>query len=125
MQLPEPLARAGVRRPQRAEHARRRRDLLDRPKRGRVRRHPAEQRVLLPDRSEVSDARAAIGKRRCQVGDHPAGIMTTTPLLDHPQVRRQRAREPSLSATWATSALPGCDTRPAPSAVTSTVTERP
>ena len=32
---------------------------------------------------------------------------------------------PSLSATWPNNALPACETRPAPSAVTSTVTERP
>jgi hypothetical protein len=32
---------------------------------------------------------------------------------------------PTLSATWPSSALPACETRPAPSAVTSTVTERP
>ena len=46
-----------------------------------------EQRVLLPDRAEVRDALAAVGEHHREIADHPARIMTTTPLLD----RRQAA----------------------------------
>ena len=51
--------------------------------------------------------------------------MTTPSPLDCGQTNRQRAREPHLVATCPSSAVPACDTNPAPSAVSSTVTKRP
>ena len=50
--------------------------------------------MLLADRSEVSDALAAVGEHHRQITDHPARIMTTTPLLEHRQSARQRTLEP-------------------------------
>ena len=74
---------------------------------------------------EVRHALPAVGEHHRQVADHPARIMTTPPLLQAGQAQRQRPSEPNLSATCASSAVPACETRPAPSDVTSTVTERP
>ena len=97
VQLPEPLACAGVRRAQRVQHPRLRRDSIEHPERGRVRRDRPEQRVLLPDRAEIRDALAAVGQHHREIDDHPAGIMTTTPLLDPRQPARHSAREPELA----------------------------
>ena len=96
VQLPEPLACAGVRRAQRVQHPRLRRDPVEHPERGRVRRDRPEQRVLLPDRPEIRDALAAVGQHHREIGDHPAGIMTTTPPFDPRQPARHSAREPEL-----------------------------
>ena len=93
MQLPEPRLRTGVS-PAQGVQQPGRRDPIDHPKRGRVRRHRPEQRVLLANRAEVSDALAAIDQHHRQIADHSARVMTATPLLDHGQTGRQPLREP-------------------------------
>jgi hypothetical protein len=51
---------------------------------------------MITHRAEVRDALAAVGQHHRQIADHPAGIMSTTPLLDSRQSQRQRLREPEL-----------------------------
>jgi hypothetical protein len=86
----------------------------------------AQRRVgLLSYPGQFRDALAAIDEHHREIADHAARVMTTTPLLDRTQPQRQHFVSPTLSATCATSALPACDTKPAPSDVTSTVTGRP
>src|ERR1039458_537456 len=125
MQLPEPRPGPGVSQPDRVQQPWRGRDPVDDPKRRRIRRHRPEQHLLLTDSTEVRDAFAAVGQHHREVADHPARVMTATPLLDPSQPRRQRRGDPTLSAPWAISALPARETKPAPSDVTSTVTGRP
>ena len=96
VQLPEPLARPRVRRAQRVQQPRLRRDPVDHPERGRVRRHRPEQRLLVAHRAEIRHALAAVGEHHRQITDHPARVMTATPLLQPRQPQRQRAREPEL-----------------------------
>ena len=93
-ELPEPLTRRGVRGADRVQQPRCRCDPRDRPKRGRVRRHLAKQRLLLSDRAQVRHALAAVGKHHRQIADHPTQIMPTTTTLDARKTRRQRVRQP-------------------------------
>jgi hypothetical protein len=95
-QLPEPLARAGERDPDRLQQPWRRRDPVDHPKRCRVRRHLTEQRVLLTNRTEIRHALAAINEHHREIADHPARVMTATPTLDRGQPPRERPRESHL-----------------------------
>ncbi len=95
MHLPEPLTRAGMRGTKLAKQLLGR-NPVDDPKRGRVRRDRAEQRLLLADRAEIGHALAAIGQHHRQVPDHPTRIMTTLPLLEHCQPHRQPRRQPQL-----------------------------
>jgi hypothetical protein len=88
MQLPEPSPGARVRDPDRVQQPRLRRDPLDHPKRRRVRRDRPKQRVLLPDRTEIGDALAAVDEHHREIADHPARVMTATPLLDRRQPQR-------------------------------------
>jgi hypothetical protein len=96
VQFPEPLAGADVRDTDRFQQPWRGRDPVDHPKRGRVRRDRPEQRLLLTDRAEVRDTFAAVGEHHREIADHPARVMTATPLLDRRQPQRQRLREPDL-----------------------------
>ena len=41
--------------------------------------------VLLTDRTEVGDALTAVDQHHREITDHPARVMTTTPLLDRAQ----------------------------------------
>jgi hypothetical protein len=94
IKLPEPCPGAGMRYADRVQHAWCGRDPVDDPERRRVRRHLPEQRILLTDRTQIRDALAAVDQHHRQVPDHPARVMTTTPLLDPRKPPRQRAREP-------------------------------
>src|SRR5271168_2933977 len=96
MQLPEPLARLRMRDTQGIQQPRCRSDPVDHPKRCRVRRHRPEQRVLLADHTEVRDALAAVDEHHREIAEHPARVMTATPLLDLGQLPRERSREPHL-----------------------------
>jgi hypothetical protein len=51
--------------------------------------------------------------------------MATPTRLEHPSRIESARVNPTVSATWPSSAVPACETRPAPSAVTSTVAHRP
>ena len=96
IKLPEPSPRPRVRLPDRVQQPWRGRDPVDHPKRRRVRRHRPEQHVLLTDRTEVRHALATIGHHHHEIANHPARVMTATPLLDRSQPQRQRLREPHL-----------------------------
>ena len=72
MQLPEPGAGARVRDTDRVQQPWLRRDPVDHPKRGRVRGHRPEQRVLLTDRTEDRHALAAVGQHHRKIAEHPA-----------------------------------------------------
>ena len=96
MQLPEPRPRPGVRDPEGVQQPRLRRDPVNHPERRRVRRHGPEQRQLLTDRAEIRDALAAVDEHHREIADHPARVMTATPLLDRPQPPRQHLREPQV-----------------------------
>jgi hypothetical protein len=94
VQLPEPLARPGVRRAQRVHKRGVRRDPVDHPKRRGVRRDCAEQRLLVAHGTEIGNALTAVGEHHRQIADHAARIMATTPLLDRDKAQRQRPRGP-------------------------------
>jgi hypothetical protein len=96
VKLPEPRACPRVRRPNSLQQPRRRRDPVDHPKRGRARRNRPEQHVLISLRAEIGHTLAAIGEHHRHVPDHPARVMTATPLLDPSQPQRQRAGQPEL-----------------------------
>ena len=124
--LPEPRPRPRVRIPDSVQQPRRGGDPVDRPERGRVRRHRSEQRVLITGRAQVRQALAAIGEHHREIADHPARVMTATPLLEPRQTHRERTREPDLVRDLPEQRGPRVlDTSPAPSDVTSTVTGRP
>ena len=94
--LPEPRSGARVRIADRVQQARHRRDPVDHPECGRVKRHRPKQRLLLTNPAEIRDALAAVREHHGEIADHPARIMTTPPLLDPRQPHRQRAGEPDL-----------------------------
>jgi hypothetical protein len=96
VQIPEPRPCAGVRRAHRVQRARRRRDPVDHPERGRVRRDLTEQGVLIADRAQVRDTLTTVGEHHREIAEHPARIMATTPLLARCQPRRQRTCQPDL-----------------------------
>ena len=101
-------------------------DPVDQPKRRRVRRDRPEQRLLIAHRAQVRQAVAAIGEHHRQIPDHPARVMPAAPLDAPPPARTTAPRvSPTRSATSASNAAPACDTKPSPSAVTSTVNRRP
>ncbi len=95
-QLPEPLPGACVRDTEGVQQPWLRHNPVDHPKRRGVRRHRPEQRVLLTNRTEIGYALAAIDQHHREITDHPARIMTTTPLLQASQPPRKRHREPHL-----------------------------
>ena len=120
------LARPRVRGAQRVQQLRVARDPVDHPKRGRVRRDRPEQRLLVAHRAQIG--RGSRRRRRASPPDRGS------PGQGHARdgaacIAASRSDSapvsPSQSATCASSALPACDTKPAPSAVTSTVTRRP
>ena len=123
--LPEPLARAARARsgPRRASRASERSSGPSETRSSQT--PPPRTALLLADRTEVSDALAAVGEHHREITDHPARVMATTPLLDRPQPDRQRPREPDRVGDLAQQRAPACETSPAPSDVTSTVTHRP
>jgi hypothetical protein len=110
--LPEPRPRPGVRIPDSVQQPRRGGDPVDRPERGRVRRHRSEQRVLITGRAQVRQALA------------PSASITARSRITRPESRPRRcclspARRiesalvsPTLSATCPSSAVPACDTSP-------------
>ena len=124
-ELPHTRTRASVRITQSIEQARSARDPINHPKRGRRRRRGPEQGSLIADRSQVRQTVTAVGEHHRQITDHPATVMTagTQPRLADRDV--QRPRQPDLSATCASNALPACETNPSPSALTFTMIWRP
>ncbi len=107
VQFPEPLTRSGVSSPERFEHARGLSDLLNHPERCRVRRDRPEQRLLLTDAAEVSDALAAVSEHHRQITDHCAGVMTTPALLECCEPDRQRPGQADLVADLGDQRGPG------------------
>jgi hypothetical protein len=105
------LARTGMRGGERVQQPGRRRDPVHDSEHGQVRRHRAEQRVLIAQRPKVSRA-TAVGKHHREIADHTARIMPGPTLLEIRQAHRQRSVSPLLSATWANNALRACDTSP-------------
>ncbi len=95
-QGPDMLASPGVRVGERVEQPGRRRDPVNDPERGRVRRHRPEQRVLVTHRSEIGKAVSAVGEHHRQVADHAPGIVPGLALLQTRQTHRQRRGEPAL-----------------------------
>ena len=126
VQLPEPLARPRVRRAQRVQQ---------RPASTRSGRSPETRssptppaRTAPPDRAPRRGPTRTRRRRRASPPDRgsPGPGHDRAGAASSPASRSDSARvSPSLSATCASSALPACDTKPAPSAVTSTVTGRP
>jgi hypothetical protein len=96
VQFPEPLPRPRprVRRAHSNHQHRVGGDPVDRPKRGRVRRHQPEQRLLLADHRQIEHALPTAGEHHRQIPNHPARIMPTSALLEHREPQRQPAREP-------------------------------
>jgi len=82
-EIPYAHARSRVRALKRLEHARRRCDLVDHPKRRRVRRDRPEQIDLVTDRAQIGEAVATVGEHHRQITDHPprivAGVALTQP----------------------------------------------
>jgi hypothetical protein len=73
----------------------------------------------------MSDALAAVGQHHRQIADHPAGIRSTTPLLDSRQSQRQRLREPELVGHLGEQRAARARDQARSVRVTSTVTGRP
>jgi hypothetical protein len=95
-QLPDMLARTGMRIGERVKQPRRRRDPVHNAKRGRVRRDRPEQRVLVTQRADVGEAVSAVGEHHREIADHAAGIVPGPARLQALQAHRQRLREPTL-----------------------------
>jgi hypothetical protein len=95
-QIPQSCSSAGMRGAQRVDRVGVAGDLIDHPKRRRVRRCPAEQRGLIADHRHVRQTVAAIGKHHCQVPDDAAAIVAASPQLQRAELPRQRPRQAGL-----------------------------
>src|SRR6266545_3438811 len=69
-------------------------DRVDHPKRRRVRRHAAEQILLVAQRAQIREAVAAVGEHHDQVAQHDPRIMRRRALPRRRHRRRQRPRQP-------------------------------
>jgi hypothetical protein len=92
--LPGVLARPRASGPQRVEQVGIAGDLIDHPKRGSVRGHGAEQRLLVADRTQVGQAVTAVGEHHRQIPDNATGIVLALALTDPAQRVRQCPRQP-------------------------------
>jgi hypothetical protein len=95
-QLPKPGAGAGVRAAQPADRVRIAGDLIDHPKRRRIRRHAAEQRGLITHRREVRKAIAAVSEHHRQIAHDTAAVMAAGSQPQIRQLARQRPRQAGL-----------------------------
>jgi len=92
--FPDTRTRAGVRITHSIEQARCAHDPIDHPKRGRRRRRGPEQRGLIRNRTQISQAITAVSEHHRQITDHPSAVMTARPQSGLPDRDTQRPRQP-------------------------------
>jgi hypothetical protein len=99
-------------------------DRVDDTPGGRRRRHLAEQLGLLAQHIQVGQAAAPVRDGHDQIPHHLVRVVGRPPASSGRHLRRQRCRQPSLSASSLRAALPAWLAIPPPSAVTMSMLRR-